>query len=353
MIYVNGRFLGKKMDGIGRFSIEICKQLKEIGLPFCIIIPKNINYVNKEGFNIINYGRLRSHFWEQIDLLKFLRLNNKPLLLNLSGLGPLFYENQIITIHDLSFYVNKKWFSRTYTWFYSTATPIIAKRAKKIITVSDFSKSEIIKYMQLNSNKIAVVGNAVSKCLTNKEHSQKPKISINGKYVLAVSSVDPRKNLQRLINIFSRDSFKDYTLVLVGNSGKHFNGRLTNRSQNIVIMGFVSNEELLYLYQNCELFIYPSLYEGFGIPPLEAMSNGCAVIVSRIPSLQEVCGDAALYIDPYDENDIEYMINKIIGNPQLKRDYQIKGRERARMYDWNVSGRKVYDLIEAVKALNS
>ena len=133
VVYVNGRFLGHKMDGIGRFSLEICKQLKRLNLDFKIVIPKGLDYKNEFGFEIIEFGNLKSHFWEQIDLLRFLKSNGSLLLLNLSGLGPLFYKNQIITIHDLSFYENKKWFSKVYTLFYSLTTPILARSALKKI----------------------------------------------------------------------------------------------------------------------------------------------------------------------------------------------------------------------------
>lgn len=350
VIYVNGRFLCHKMDGIGRFSLEICKQLKRLNLDFTIVVPKGLNYKNEFGFEIVEFGHLKSHFWEQIDLLLFLKSNGSPLLLNLSGLGPLFYKNQIITIHDLSFYENKKWFSKAYTLFYSTATPVLARNAKKILTVSNFSKSEIIKYLKVDAVKIEVIYNAVAtdlnKNLDNYETSPAIDSILNSKYILAVSSIDPRKNLQCLIDSFLNLKLKDYKLVLVGKTSGHFNVKLRSDSQNIVFTGFVSDGDLSILYRKCEFFIYPSLYEGFGIPPLEAMKNGCAVIVSDIPSLKEVCSDAALYVNPYDVESIKNGMLKIIKDSKLKEELKSKGSLRSQFFKWEESGDKVYEIIK-------
>lgn len=350
IIYINGRFLSNKMDGISRFSLEICKQLKRFDLNFKIVIPKWVVYENNEGFEIVRFGNLKSHFWEQIDLLRFLKSKENPLLLNLSGLGPLFYKNQIITIHDLSFYENSKWFSKWYTFFYGTATPIIAKNALKIITVSDFSKSEIIKYLKIDQEKIEVVHNAVANNFNNSFENFQITSTIYSiskhKYILAVSSIDPRKNLQLLIDSFEELKLEDYKLVLVGNKSSHFNVKLISNSHNIIFTGFVSDSDLSHLYKKCEFFIYPSLYEGFGIPPLEAMKNGCAVIVSDIPSLKEVCFDAVLYVNPNDSDSIKNGMMKIITDSILKEKLKLKGSIRSEFFKWEKSGNKVYDLIK-------
>lgn len=352
-LYVNGRFLCNKMDGISRFSLEICKQLKRLGLDFKIVIPKWLEYENEESFEIIRFGSLKSHFWEQIDLLRFLKTKGNPLLLNLSGLGPLFYNNQIITIHDLSFYENKKWFSKSYTLFYSIATPVLARNALKILTVSNFSKIEIIKYLKIDEKKIEVIYNAAADDGENSIHSRdvSPIVNsvLNDKYVLAVSSIDPRKNLQRLIDSFLELNLENYKLVLVGKTSNHFNVKLSANFKSVIFTGFVSDSELSILYKKCEFFIYPSLYEGFGIPPLEAMKNDCAVIVSEIPSLKEVCSDAALYVNPFDTESIKNGMLKIIEDSVLKEELKRKGSLRSEFFKWKDSGEKVHNLIKDIK----
>lgn len=352
-VYINGRFLCNKMDGISRFSFEICKQLKRLGLDFKIVIPKWLEYENEESFEIVRFGSLKSHFWEQIDLLRFLKTKGNPLFLNLSGLGPLFYNNQIITIHDLSFYENKKWFSRSYTLFYSIATPVLARNALKILTVSNFSKTEIIKYLKIDEKKIEVIYNAVANDLEKSSDSIQisPIVNsiLNDKYVLAVSSIDPRKNLQRLIDSFLELNLENYKLVLVGKTSNHFNVKLSANSKSVIFTGFVSDSELSILYKKCEFFIYPSLYEGFGIPPLEAMKNDCAVIVSEIPSLKEVCSDAALYVNPFDTENIKNGMLKIIEDSGLKEELKRKGSLRSEFFKWKDSGEKVHNLIKDIK----
>lgn len=353
MICINGRFLSNKTNGISRFSLEICKQLVKLGLDFKIIVPNWLEYENPHNFKLVKYGNLKSHFWEQIDLLKFLKNNGNPLLINLSGLGPLWYKKQIITIHDLSFYVNKKWFSKGYTIFYSFATPIVAKNTLKVITVSEFSKTEIINYLGIEPEKIEVIYNAVAddvkNSLYNNEVSSIVNSVLNDKYVLAVSSIDPRKNLQRLIDSFLELQLEDYKLVLVGKTSSHFNVDLQSNSREVVFTGFVSDSELALLYKKCDFFIYPSLYEGFGIPPLEAMKNGCAVIVSDIPPLKEVCADAALYVNPYESESIKSGMLKIINDPLLKEDLKNRGILRASFFRWETSGEKLLGIINEIK----
>ena len=232
-VFVNGRFLTHKISGITRFSIELCKELKKLGCNFVIVIPKWFEYDNHENHNIVRYGNMKSHFWEQIELLNFLKSKENPILLNLSGLGPLWYKNKIIAIHDLSFYVNSKWFSKTYTIFYSIATPIAARNSIKVLTVSEFSKGEIIKYLSVDADDIIVIYNAVSKKFAAGIENV-PKRIIQQKYILAVSSIDPRKNIQRLINVFNNNYIGDYKLVLVGSKEGHFNINFKNNSDRVI-----------------------------------------------------------------------------------------------------------------------
>ena len=354
-IIINGRFLCNKTDGISRFSLEICKELKKHSVNFEILIPYWLEYENPEGFNLKRYGKLKSHFWEQINLKSYLKKNGRPLLLNFSGLGPLFYKNQLVTIHDLSFFENKKWFSWSYSFVYRMATPIIAKSALKIITVSEFSKKEIIKNLKIDNNKIEVIHNAVSEQLESTSGCQiTDQISAlcNKKIILAVSSIDPRKNLKRLIDSFLELEYLDYSLVLVGKKSPHFNINLKSNSERVFFTGYVSDDDLIHLYKNCQFFIYPSLYEGFGIPPLEAMRNSCPVIVSKIPSIEEVCADAAVYVDPYNNEDISRSMKELIKNGDLRRQMSVKGYQRSLEFSWSKSAEKLKNLLNEIYQIN-
>ncbi|WP_025145036.1 glycosyltransferase family 4 protein [Pedobacter jeongneungensis] len=345
MIYVNGRFLGNKMDGISRFSLEICKHLKKNGLDFKIVIPKWVEFDNDEGFDIVKFGSSKSHFWEQLDLLKFLKKNGTPLLLNLSGLGPLWYNRKIVTIHDLSFIENPKWFSRWYFLFYSITTPIIAKHSLKIITVSEFSKGEIVRLMKVDAGKVEVVYNAVTK---SKEPISSERES--GLYVLGVSSLDPRKNFKRLIDAFKLDSLKNVKLIIVGKAGNHFMQDFSaQNTSNVQFEGYVGDVALNKLYHNASAFVYPSLYEGFGIPPLEAMSHGCPVIVSDIKVLREVCGNAARYIDPLSSTSIAQELTNLLNNDALRSELIQNGYSQIEKFSWDTSSKKIINILNQYK----
>ncbi len=345
-IYINARFLTQKITGVQRFGMEISKQLQN----FCdcvFISPPNILYddLSKE-LNVQIIGRSSSHIWEQFELPIYLKQMGSPLLFNYNGLGPIFYPNKIITIHDLSFMENPQWFSWQYSMFYKFFTSVSANYSKKIVTVSKFSKDEIIRKLNLSSSKIDIIYNAVSMNETDDTNNL-----IGSPYILTVSSLDPRKNLNRLIEAFNKLGLSDYKLVVVGSSNKIFNK--SNKSianENIIFWGHADNKELISLYKHADLFVFPSLYEGFGIPPLEAMSVGCPVISSNATSLKEVCGDAAVFIDPYDINSISTAIQKLINDKEIRSRLIEAGYKNVARFSWRKSAEK---LALTFKELNS
>lgn len=349
MFYINGRFLTQPVTGVNRFALEVCKSLKKLQIEFRIIVPKWFNYNGEFDFDITKYGNLKSHFWEQFDLLRFLNLNNRPLLINFSGLGPLWYKNQIITIHDLSFYFNPNWFSFSYRCLYTIATPILARTSRAIFTVSFFSKSEIVKYLSIPEEKIFVIYNAVGDLQSEKRFVKVDDHSKRG-FILAVSSLDPRKNYDRLIEAFSSPEFLNYDLILVGKSATHFKFEVNQLFQkNIKFVGYVSDSELSELYQTAALFVYPSLYEGFGIPPLEAMSKSCPIVVSDIVVLREVCGNAAFYVDPYEPKSIRDGMLNVLNDNELRLTLISEGINRVRGFSWASSAEKVEAIIRKIE----
>lgn len=343
MFYINGRFLTQKITGVNRFALEICKELKKAKIAFKIIVPTWLEIQLEWDFDFVRYGSLKSHFWEQISLQLFLLNQKKPLLISFSGLGPVLYRNQVITIHDLSFLRNPSWFSRSYYLFYKTFLPIIVKKAKKILTVSEFSKKEIELLLRVPDYKIVIVPNAVSMEIFRPTDDTSNDLQ---KYILAVSSLDPRKNHIRLIEAFEKIDLPDHSLYIVGKSHKHFNFKGSNaEKKNIIFLGYVSDVKLAKLYKQASIFVYPSLYEGFGIPPLEAMANGCPVIASDIPSLKEVCKDAALYVDPYSVDDIGRAILNLMENAHLRANLIERGLQNSKSYSWSKSASIVLSVI--------
>ena len=342
-IVINSRFLTQQLTGVQRFALEISRQLKKSGRDMKFIAPPKIFHKSgAEELDAVSYGKFTGHFWEQLDLPRYLRKARHPLLVNLANTAPLFYKNQIITIHDLAFLRNPSWFSKTFYCFYRFLLPAIAENSLKIITVSEFSKKEIMRLLNIPGEKIKVVRNAVSESFPDSaEHASR---YCDEEYLLAVSSMDPRKNIKNLLASFNRLNLKDMKLIVAGPENKIFasgkSGKPTTAEHNVAFTGYTSDKELAVLYRNAKMFVYPSLYEGFGLPPLEAMACGCPVVVSNVASLPEVCGDAAYYVDPYDVESIADGMYRVLTDDDLRQNLIKKGFERVKLFSWEKSAKE-------------
>jgi len=340
MIIVNARFLTQKVTGVQRFAIEISKILRKLNEQIVFVTPPDIldkDLANYLGAIII--GKNKGAIWEQVDLRRYLISNRKPLLVNFCNSGVLFYDRQIVTIHDMSYKVNPKWFSKKFYLWYNFLIPHLAKRSLKILTVSNSSKKDIVKYLNIKPEKISVIYNS-SNLITNNNFEK-----ITGdKYLLTVSSFDPRKNLNNLVKAFKKID-EEIKLIIVGSNSANFASHDELLDKDIIIKRQVSDDELGSLINNAEIFIYLSFYEGFGLPPLEAMCMGCPVIVSDIPAHREICEDAALYTDPYDIEDIKNKITFMLNNDQVKKELIAAGKNNVKRFDWFNSAQKVLDNI--------
>ena len=229
-----------------------------------------------------------------------------------------FVENIDLRQEKLIYDGDKK-----YVFLYKILTPLCALTSLKILTVSEASKQEIIQRLSIKNEKIKVIYNAVSPLFYDSNNSI-TKENSKKKYILAVSSIDPRKNFIRLLASLRYIKDKDVKLYVVGGQNSIYSTSINELSKNfpserIKWLGRVSDEELKQYYTNALCFVYPSLYEGFGIPPLEAMACSTPTIVSDIAAIKEVCKDASLYVNPYDESDIADKINQLIEDDNLHK----------------------------------
>jgi glycosyltransferase involved in cell wall biosynthesis len=342
-LIINARFLTQQTTGVQRFATEISRILKKQYNEIVFVAPHNIiQHEVAAELNVTIVGSNTGALWEQLDLPLYLKRNGTPLLVNFANTAPLLYTKQIVTIHDVAFKVNPRWFSKGFALFYNFLIPNIIKRSSAIITVSNFSKSEIIKYYKVPDNKVFVVYNGVIDFNgTNAKNS-------HGKYLLCVGSIDERKNLSTLISAFNSLNQTDLKLLITGDKNSVFNVSIDGKStdnNNIVFTGRVSDEDLSSLYRNATMFIYPSLYEGFGIPPIEAMYFNCPTIVSDIPSLKETCGDASLYFQSIDYKDLKKKIALLINNNDLRERLIERGNINLKRFSWERSAHKVIDII--------
>lgn len=346
MIVINGRFLSQRLTGIQRFAYEICCALQQIGMELVILAPENIEPAyDLSALPVEIIGGKGSHFWEQVTLPRYMKRHyDGCLLLSLSGLSPLCYANSILTVHDVSYLLRPRSYSWLYCLYYQIMTPLAAKRAKKILTVSEFSKSEILRYIPVKPDQIEVVYNAVRAQERMPREKKAP-------YILTVASKVPRKNVKRLLEAYSTMPEPAFELYVAGGQNAIFadaGWSLVVHAPGIRFLGYVSEDELTRLYRNATAYINPSLYEGFGIPLVEAMSQECPVLASDIPAFHEVCGDAALYFDPMNTTDMQDKMRRIVQDEALRTKLQKAGNVQRQRFSWTQSAQTIQKIIRSL-----
>lgn len=357
-IYINARFLTQPVTGVQRYAIELTKSIDKMlengeidstAVSFTLIAPRDcINVLPLKNINFNQVGFLSGHMWEQLELPIFTYGN---LLLNFCNTGPIFKSLQLVTIHDASVYAYPDGYSKLFRIWYRLLLPILAINSVKIITVSEFSKLELIRFCKISPEKIISVYNGAPSLLTNDtdgsyldNHDLKTL-----PFVLAVGSMNPNKNFHNLTRAFELLGDVQFQIVIVGGiNSKVFKCNAPSLPDFINQVGYVSDGELQLLYRHATCFVYPSFYEGFGLPPLEAMAAGCPVIASNAASMPEICGDAAIYCDPSEPADIANKILLLMGDPSLRNSLRDRGFERAKQFTWLKCARETYSVIQEV-----
>lgn len=282
----------------------------------------------------------------------------------------------IITFHDLSFKQHPKFFSFSRKiWHFLTFSRQQAKRADKIIADSNSTKEDLIKIYKIKSDKIKTIYLGVNK-------SFKPiskKIHSKFKTILYFGTIEPRKNLLSIIKAFEylkRSSnpqglekawkeldgvnankivglFDDLKLVIAGSRGWLYKDifktvEISKYKHDIIFTGIIEDKDKLYLYNSANVFVYPSFFEGFGFPPLEAMACGVPTIVSNASSLPEVVGNGAIMVDPYNVDELSFAIKEILENKNLREDLIKKGLKQAKKFDWNKTAKQVLEVFKNI-----
>jgi glycosyltransferase involved in cell wall biosynthesis len=260
----------------------------------------------------------------------------------------------VVTVHDLSYLAYPESLSPRARLILRLLVPASVRRAARVIAVSRFTRDELVRRYGIAEEKIAVIHEAAGPAFRVLEDARSRQLpdGVTEPFVLAVGNLEPRKNLARLIEAFAtiaREPGVSAKLVLVGKSkGESASlAQLVERlglRERVVFTGFVEEAELILLYNRAALFVYPSLYEGFGLPPLEAMACGCPVVASNVTAMPEVLGDAALLVDPASARDLAAAIRKLLigrDGPDLRS----RGRRQAAKYSWTKAAaqtREVY-----------
>ncbi len=250
----------------------------------------------------------------------------------------------IITAHDLSFEIFPEFLSfKRKIWHLIIQPKKLFLKAKQIIAVSKNTKNNLINLYNIPSNKIQTIYSGISKNYKPIDPSDprfkkiKDKYKLPNKFILYLGTIEPRKNLLSLISAFNlfQETYPEYSLVIAGKPGWKFSPIINQakNNKNIIFTNFIKDSEKRYFYNLANIFIYPSFYEGFGFPPVEAMACGCPVITSNNSSLSEICENSALLINPTDINDIHQAMLEMI-KPDIRQFYINAGKEKAKIYSW-------------------
>lgn len=288
-------------------------------------------------------------------------LRRRPVdLLHVQYTAPPFCPVPVVaTIHDLAFEHHPETFTRRGSWQMKLTVRRTARRAARVATVSEFSREDLLRTYRLSPEKVLVTYNGVEPRFqpipeaADEAASVRERWGIAGPYILALGSLQPRKNLPRLIRAYGalrrHHPQIRHQLVIAGrdlwlSSEIHRQVAEEPWAREIVRTGYVPEEALPALYRNADLLVYPSFFEGFGLPPVEAMACGVPVVTSHVGSLPEVCGEAAAWIDPFDEASIERAMLEVLTDPARQASLRAAGLEQARRFDWQETARQTLAL---------
>jgi glycosyltransferase involved in cell wall biosynthesis len=342
-IIVNTRSLSADLSGVQRYVGELCTRLGEKLQRVAPARPL-------QG--------IKGHLWEQCWLPIKIR---SRLLWSPANTGPLFLGAQIVTIHDLAALDHPEWFAPKFSAWYRCMVPRLVRRARAVIAVSEFTKRRLVETTGINPAKIHVIPNGVDErfqpCTPCHVDAIRKQLGIpSPHYVLSLGTLEPRKNLRGQLDAWARCVGQlpaDTWLVVAGRAGQRhvFAGAAQDRiPARVHFTGFVPDAHLPMLYSGALAFLYPSTYEGFGLPALEAMASGTVPIVSNSTSLPEVVADAALTVDPFDSDAIAAAIIRLVTNAQTREALRQRALRRARDFDWKNTAAMTWELLSQASA---
>ncbi len=356
-IGINGRFLVAKRTGVQRAAYNLIKTLFEVDNEneYVLFTGEDQGDEWRKYANVTLVtsplkigGNIRNHLWEQFVLPKLAKKHKVDILHSPANMAPLLYNGpSVVHIHDLCFVVNPQWYSYTFHTAYNFLIPRLAKKATRVVTNSNNSRNDLLQFYNVDAGKVRLIYWAVDQTFGQKEIPP-PEVIAENDYILYVGSLEPRKNIGNLIEAFERLRMRNpdlkTKLVLIGGESPLFaDVRLQIKTfhQDVVFKGFVSDEELRAYYRYAQAVAYPSLYEGFGLPPLEAMASGAPVVTSNTSSLPEVVGNAALMVSPYDCDQLAETLERIVRDPVLRHELRQRGYEQVKKFNWYRVARNV------------
>lgn len=356
-IYINGRFLTGAVTGVERYAREIVTHLDGLldadpdlrkSYDIVLLMPGvckdllPLKHIEQRAS-----GPFNGHLWEQVCLPWLAR---DGFLINLANGAPLFKMRQLLVIHDAVIYRYPQYFSKAYRLVHMIIDKVCSRLAR-IATVSDFSKREVSRVLGVAENRITVVPNGYEHILRVepdnailREFDLRP-----GSYFFILGSRAPHKNIDFAVDAFLKVAPPGLKLVVSGGqNSKVFAGAKTVEASNIIYTGRVSDEAIAALYRNAYALIFPSLYEGFGIPPLEALACGTPILVSDVDVLKEVFGASAIYFSPLDRSHLERVLQDVITDRSILMRAYANAPDTLSHFRWSRSASKLLNAVASM-----
>ena len=358
-VYINGRFLTQPLSGMQRFAGEMVTAIDLLlsedkalasRLRFEVLLPRGPRRAaHWRNIPVTETGRLKGHAWEQVELAWAAR---DGILVNLAAAGPLAHRRSVLVLHDAAIFAHPEHFSLPYRSLHRFLRPRLARAAARLATISEFSRRELAKWCGVSESAFAIIGDSAEHILDEaadtgilERHGLVP-----GRYALTVGNQSPNKNIALALSAFVESGAGDWLLAVAGGgSDKIFGGVAVDSHPAVRRLGRVSDGELRALYENAGMFLFPSRYEGFGVPPLEAMILGCPVISADATAMPEVLGDAAVYFRSDDSNDLARQISDLRENGELRAALAAAGKQRASDFSWRKSAGIMVGLLDGLE----
>jgi glycosyltransferase involved in cell wall biosynthesis len=355
-LVINGTEIGRQRGGNESFLLGLLQGFQAVKLPLRITV-----LITRAGAEVMKplestcdivdigtYQRIPFHLWQQTNLLRSLKPN---WYLSTYFLPPILPCKGAVIVHDVSFRAHPSYFPAGIALYMGVLTGMAIRKAAVVALDSEFTAREVKRFYPHVAGKGIVTRMGIDRRFTQPASDQDDRrvlerYGLQEPYILAIGNIHPRKNLSRLLEAYRQLKVGDARIppmVWIGLPrwrSAHLLGEAM--ALGVVLPGYVPTSDLLALYRGAAVFVYPSLYEGFGLPVLEAMACGTPVICSNTSSLPEVAGDAALLVDPYDVSTLAQTLRQILTDPMLASELRQKGYQRAERFTYADTARTIY-----------